>query len=80
MGASPRENSAGGAVMRTLRGLGFTGDLYPVNPRYEDVLGLRRYPSLSELPQTPDAVFSGLDAPAAPTRSGQRASAASGVR
>jgi acetate---CoA ligase (ADP-forming) len=48
--------------MRTLHGLGFTGDLYPVNPRYEEVLGLRCYPSLSELPQTPDAVFIGLAA------------------
>ena len=48
--------------MRTLHGVDFTGDLYPVNPRYEDVLGLRCYPSLSELPQTPDSVFIGLAA------------------
>ncbi len=48
--------------MRTLQGLSFTGDLYPVNPRYEEVLGVRCYPSLSELPQTPDAVFIGLAA------------------
>lgn len=48
--------------MRTLHGVDFTGDLYPVNPRYEEVLGMRCYASLRELPQTPDAVFIGLAA------------------
>lgn len=64
MGASPRENSAGGAVVRTLHGLGFTGELYPVNPRYEQVLGVPCYSSLTDLPQQPDAVFIGLAAQA----------------
>lgn len=29
---------------------------YPVNPRYDEVLGLRCYPSLRELPEVPDIV------------------------
>ena len=29
---------------------------YPVNPRYEEVLGLRCYPSLHDLPEVPDIV------------------------
>ncbi|GLZ08285.1 acetyl-CoA synthetase [Actinomadura sp. NBRC 104412] len=29
-------------------------DIYPVNPRYEEIDGLRAYPSLRELPVTPD--------------------------
>ena len=29
---------------------------YPVNPAYEDVLGQKSYPSLSELPEVPDIV------------------------
>jgi len=29
---------------------------YPVNPAYEEVLGLRCYPSLSDLPEVPDIV------------------------
>jgi predicted CoA-binding protein len=29
---------------------------YPVNPRYDDVLGLRCYPSLRDLPEVPDIV------------------------
>jgi acyl-CoA synthetase (NDP forming) len=50
--------------MRTLQGLSFTGELYPVNPRYEEVLGLRCYASLTDLPEVPDAVFIGLSATA----------------
>lgn len=29
---------------------------YPVNPRYDEVLGLRCYPSLHDLPEVPDVV------------------------
>ena len=29
---------------------------YPVNPRYDEVLGLRCYPSLRDLPEVPDIV------------------------
>lgn len=31
-------------------------DVYPVNPGYEEVLGLRCYPSLADLPVVPDIV------------------------
>jgi len=30
--------------------------VYPVNPRYDEVLGLRCYPSLADLPEVPDIV------------------------
>ena len=30
--------------------------VYPVNPMYEEVLGLKCYPSLADLPETPDIV------------------------
>ena len=29
---------------------------YPVNPMYDEVLGMRCYPSLADLPETPDIV------------------------
>lgn len=29
---------------------------YPVNPMYEEVLGMKSYPSLSDLPEVPDIV------------------------
>ncbi|MFW6207204.1 MAG: acetate--CoA ligase family protein [Spirochaetota bacterium] len=34
-------------VIENLRALGYEGDIYPVNPKYENVLGLTCYPSLS---------------------------------
>ncbi len=30
--------------------------VYPVNPRYEEVLGLRCYPTLADVPEVPDIV------------------------
>lgn len=30
--------------------------VYPVNPMYEEVLGLKAYPSLADLPEVPDIV------------------------
>lgn len=65
VGASPRVDSAGGAIIRTLDAVGFDGELYPVNPRYDEVLGRPCYDTLSALSTTPDAVFIGL--PAAPS-------------
>ena len=31
-------------------------DMYPVNPMYDEILGLRTYPSLADLPVVPDIV------------------------
>ena len=77
VGASARESSAGGAVMRTLDRVGFTGSVFPVNPRYDEVLGHRCYRSLDDLPEVPDAVFIGLAA--APSLEALRAAGERGV-
>ena len=37
-----------------MRKAGFKGALYPVNPNRPEVQGLRAYPSVAELPETPD--------------------------
>ncbi len=39
---------------------GFTGPVYPVNPGYDEVLGLRCYGSLDELPEQVDLVILGV--------------------
>ena len=57
LGASTRETATGSLVLRNLQRFRFPGPLYPINPRYEEVLGLRCYPSISELPETVDLVF-----------------------
>ncbi|MGH6717996.1 MAG: CoA-binding protein, partial [Alphaproteobacteria bacterium] len=54
VGASPRPGNTGATIMATLRGLGFVGPLYPINPRYDEVAGVRCYPTLGDLPEPPD--------------------------
>lgn len=54
IGASNRAESFGHNVITHLTGTGYRGNLYPVNPRYEELAGLRCYPSLSEIPERVD--------------------------
>jgi acyl-CoA synthetase (NDP forming) len=51
VGATPRPNAVGSRTVLNLLQGGFDGSLYAVNPRYEDVCGVRCYPSLSALPE-----------------------------
>jgi acyl-CoA synthetase (NDP forming) len=55
VGASPT-SYVGRVVIENLRALGFEGPIYPVNPRYDEVLGLPCYPSIEDVPETPEAV------------------------
>jgi acetyltransferase len=57
VGASTTPGKSGYIVLRNLLDHGFPGRLYPVNPSADAVLGLRAYPSISELPEPPDLVF-----------------------
>jgi acyl-CoA synthetase (NDP forming) len=60
IGASIRPGSPGLQMVHQLRVGGFDGEIYPVNPRYEEVLGLRCYPSVGDLPGAPDLVLLGV--------------------
>ena len=57
VGASPRAGSAGSNLVANLLAVGFAGPIYPVNPRYAEIHGLRAYASLSEIAEQPDAVY-----------------------
>jgi acetyl coenzyme A synthetase (ADP forming)-like protein len=54
IGASRREGSIGGAVLRNLVKAGYTGRLFPVNPRAATLEGLPCYPSVSAIPEPID--------------------------
>src|ERR1041385_5562989 len=60
VGASTRAGSTGLRLIQHLRLGGFTGAVYPINPRYPDILGVKCYPSLTDLPEAPDAMFVAL--------------------
>ncbi len=57
LGASQRPGSVGNTFVRQSLSAGFTGRLYPVNPRYEMVEGLPCYPSLAALPEPVEHVI-----------------------
>ena len=55
VGASPKPGSFGGAVLANLA-RHFKGQVFPVNPQYQEISGYPCYPSLDMLPQRPDCV------------------------
>ncbi len=50
IGASAESNKVGNIILGNIIESGFQGPLYPVNPRYEEVLGLRCYPRITDVP------------------------------
>ena len=57
LGASQKSGSVGNEVIVNLLRGGFEGSIYPVNPGYEEILGIACYPSLVDLPARPDMVI-----------------------
>src|SRR5258707_3136234 len=55
VGASERP-SVGRTLVEALDGIGFRGDVYPINPRYESLLGRRCYASVADLPRDVDVL------------------------
>lgn len=56
IGASENPNKIGGRPLLFLRRFGYTGRIYPINPNREEVQGLRAYPDIFAVPETPDLV------------------------
>jgi acyl-CoA synthetase (NDP forming) len=54
IGANDKGN-VGARALKTALALGFSGPVYPINPNYETLQGRRCYPSLTALPEIPDA-------------------------
>jgi acetyltransferase len=52
-GASGREGSLGLTVLHNLRAGGFSGPVWPVNPKYSDLAGQPCYPNAAALPAAP---------------------------
>ena len=54
IGASQDLGTISGQPLKHLQSHAYKGNLYPVNPRYQEVAGVRCYPTLAEVPETPD--------------------------
>jgi len=65
-GASEKEDSVAGILFRNLRKSGFTGNVYPINPKHDQLYGERCYASADELPETPELALIATPAPTIP--------------
>ncbi|MEV0475118.1 acetate--CoA ligase family protein [Streptomyces prunicolor] len=58
IGASNEQGKIGNSVMRNLVDGGFAGEIHPVNPKADDILGRKAYKSVTDVPGEVDvAVF-----------------------
>ncbi len=55
-GATPNPAKGGYAILINLL-VGFKGRIYPVNPKYQEIEGLRCYPTIGEIPDQVDLVI-----------------------
>ncbi len=66
VGASDREASVGGQVLRNLTEGGFAGEIYPVNPTHDTVQGMKSYASVKDIDRTIDLVVITIPAQSIP--------------
>ncbi len=66
VGASDRPGSVGRTIMWNLISNPFGGTVYPVNARRQNVLGIKAYPSVSEIPERVDLAVIASPAPTVP--------------
>jgi acetate---CoA ligase (ADP-forming) len=57
IGASANPTKSGGVLFANLANGKFRGPLYPINRTAPDVMGLKAYPSLAEVPEQVDLVY-----------------------
>jgi acyl-CoA synthetase (NDP forming) len=60
VGASIRPDTPGNTMVRAAAMDGYSGRLYPINPKYDVVEGLPCFPDLASLPETVDHVVLGV--------------------
>ena len=56
VGASNNPARIGGMPIAHLTKFGYAGAIYPINPKYQEVFGLRCWPDIESLPAAPDLV------------------------
>lgn len=56
LGATDDLSKFGGQCMKQLVAFGFQGEIYPINPKRDEVMGVACYKSLADTPETPDHV------------------------
>jgi acetyltransferase len=62
-GVSEKEDSVAGTLFKNMRKSGFTGMVFPVNPKHDVIYGEHCYGYASELPETPELALIATPAP-----------------
>ncbi len=78
MGASSDEKKIGGRPIFYLKHYNYAGDIYPINPNYDEVQGLKAYKSLADVPGDVDLALIAL--PSAMVEDAVTACAKKGVK
>lgn len=63
VGASDDPLRIGGRPLNYFKSFGFEGDIYPVNPKRDEVQGLKAYPTVTDIPGPVDFVLVAVPAP-----------------
>ncbi|MBU1570744.1 MAG: CoA-binding protein, partial [Proteobacteria bacterium] len=50
IGASAKELSIGNRIIKNLIDFGYTGAIYPINPKADEIRGIKAYPSVFDVP------------------------------
>jgi len=66
VGATTKKESVGYALMKNIIGSGFDGIVYPINPKRTNVLGVKAYPSLDDVPDKIDLAIIATPAKSVP--------------
>jgi acyl-CoA synthetase (NDP forming) len=66
IGASDNPGKLGSHVMRSLTEGGYLGRIYPVNPGKNEIMGIKTYPSLLQIPESVDLSIIALPAEQVP--------------
>jgi len=66
VGASATPHKPGNDVIRNIQANGFPGTMYLVNPKGEEILGLKVYPTVKQIPEPVDLAVIILPAAANP--------------
>ncbi|MBF7084704.1 acetate--CoA ligase family protein [Desulfallas sp. Bu1-1] len=62
LGASSDSAKPSGRAQIALMNKGYKGNIYPVNPKYQEIFGLKCYPSLADVPGKVDLVIISIPA------------------
>lgn len=57
IGVSNDPSRIGGRILRYLRNHGYAGDIFPVNPKYDQIEGIKCYPDIASIPLETDVAL-----------------------